>query len=39
LKITLVHLPKKSEPGVSSGDITNAGGTTDATAIFPIIVQ
>ena len=39
LKITLVHLPKKSEPGVSSGDITNAGGTTDAQAIFPITVQ
>ena len=39
LKITLVHLPKKSEPGVSSGDITNAGGTTDAQAIFPITVE
>jgi hypothetical protein len=35
----LRHLPNKSETGVSSGDITNAGGTTDAQAIFPITVQ
>ena len=39
LSVTLRHLPNKSATGVSSGDITNAGGTTDATAIFPIIVQ
>ena len=39
LIITLIHLPKKSEPGVSSGDITNAGGSTDAQAIFPIAVE
>ena len=39
LSVTLIHLPNKSETGVSSGDITNAGGTTDAQAIFPITVQ
>ncbi len=39
LKITLIHLPNKSATGVSSGDITNAGGSTDAQAIFPITVE
>jgi hypothetical protein len=39
LSVILRHLPNKSETGVSSGDITNAGGTTDAQAIFPITVQ
>lgn len=39
LKITLVHLPNKSAPGVSSGNITNAEGSTDAQAIFPITVE
>jgi hypothetical protein len=39
LSVILRHLPTKSAPGVSLGDITNAGGSTDAQAIFPIIVQ
>lgn len=36
LKITLRHLPAKSAPGVSSGDITNAGGETDIEITFPV---
>lgn len=39
LKITLVHLPNKTATGVSAGDLTNAGGSTDATAIFEISVE
>ncbi|CAN1490081.1 hypothetical protein MCETHM1_00169 [Flavobacteriaceae bacterium] len=38
LKITLKHEPNKSAAGVSSGDITNAGGATDAEAEFAITV-
>ena len=30
---------KKTEPGVSSGDITNAEGETDIDATFSIVVQ
>lgn len=39
LSVILKHLPNKSATGVSSGDITNAGGSTDAQAIFPITVE
>ena len=39
LKIILIHLPNKSAAGVSDGDITNAGGGTDAEAIFNITVN
>ncbi|NHM05967.1 type 1 periplasmic binding fold superfamily protein [Flavobacterium sp. CYK-4] len=39
LKITLIHLPNKSAAGVSDGDITNAGGSPDAEAIFNITVN
>ena len=39
LKITLIHLPNKSAAGVSDGDMTNAGGGTDAEAIFNISVN
>lgn len=39
LVVTLKHLPNKSANGVASGDITNAGGETDATVTFPLIVQ
>lgn len=39
LSVILRHLPNKSATGVSSGDITNAGGSTDAQAIFPITVE
>lgn len=39
LTITLKHEPNKTASGVSSGDITNAGGESEAQAIFPITVQ
>ncbi len=39
LTITLRHLPNKSATGVAAGDITNAGGSTDAEVVFPITVQ
>ena len=39
LSVILRHLPNKSATGVSSGDISNAGGSTDAQAIFPITVE
>lgn len=38
LKITLKHLPNKSAANVASGDITNAGGATDAEVSFSISV-
>ncbi len=39
LTITLRHLPNKSASGVATGDITNAGGATDAQVTYPIVVQ
>ena len=39
LTITLRHLPNKSGANVSTGDITNAGGGTDAEVTFPVVVQ
>ena len=39
LIVKLKHLPNKSAGGVSSGDITNAGGSTDAEAILPITID
>jgi len=39
LKITLRHEPAKSATGVSSGDITNAGGETDIEVTFNLDVQ
>jgi len=39
LSVILKHLPNKSAEGVSSGDITNAGGNTDAEAKFNITVN
>jgi hypothetical protein len=39
LSVILKHLPNKSAAGVSLGDITNAGGNTDAEAIFNITVN
>lgn len=39
LTVTLKHLPNKTATGVSSGDITNAGGSTDAQAVFPITIE
>jgi len=38
LTVTLRHLPNKSASGVTDGDITNAGGSTDAEETFSIIV-
>ncbi|UPT72193.1 MAG: type 1 periplasmic binding fold superfamily protein [Flavobacterium sp. JAD_PAG50586_2] len=39
LTITLRHLPNKSASGVTGGDITNAGGATDAQVTYPIIIN
>ena len=39
LTVTLIHEPNKNAAGVSSGDITNAGGEKDAEATFAIGVQ
>lgn len=39
LTITLRHQPNKSNPNVSNGDITNAGGNTDAEVSFPLTIQ
>lgn len=39
LTITLRHEPNKDAPGVSNGDITNAGGETDIEVSFPIVVR
>jgi hypothetical protein len=36
LKVTLRHEPDKNAPGVSDGDITNAGGETDLEVTFPV---
>ena len=34
----LKHEPNKSAAGVAGGDVTNAGGETDAEMEFPITV-
>lgn len=39
ITIILRHQPDKSASGVSSGDISNAGGETDIEVTFPISVQ
>jgi len=39
LTITLRHLPNKSGVNVPAGDITNAGGGTDAEVTFAVTVQ
>lgn len=39
LTITLRHLPNKSGVNVPTGDITNAGGGTDAEVSFPVVVE
>ncbi|MBP0904603.1 type 1 periplasmic binding fold superfamily protein [Mariniflexile gromovii] len=39
LTIILRHEPNKSASGVSNGDITNAGGSTDASVTFSIEVE
>ncbi|MFN3875258.1 MAG: type 1 periplasmic binding fold superfamily protein [Flavobacteriales bacterium] len=37
--VILRHQPNKGAPGVSGGDITNAGGETDIEVTFPLVVQ
>lgn len=39
LTITLRHKPNKEASGVSDGDITNAGGSTDAQVTFNVTIQ
>ena len=39
ITVTLRHEPIKTAPGVSSGDITNAGGETDIEVAFDVVVQ
>ncbi len=37
--LVLRHEPNKSASGVATGNIANAGGSTDAEVIYPIVVQ
>jgi len=39
ITVTLRHKPNKDASGVSTGDITNAGGETDIEVIFNVEVQ
>jgi len=39
LNVVLVHEPEKTASGVSSGDITNAGGEEDIRVPFTVTVQ
>jgi len=39
LLVTLRHEPDKTAAGVSSGDITNAGGDTDVEVSFPLVIE
>ena len=39
LTLTLRHLPNKSGANVSTGNITNAGGGTDAEVTYPVVIQ
>ena len=39
LTVTLRHLPNKTASGVADGDITNAGGNTDAAVTFSVAVN
>jgi hypothetical protein len=38
LTVVLRHAPEKDAPGVTEGDIANAGGETDIEAVFPLSV-
>lgn len=38
LIVTLIHEPNKNAEGVAAGNITNAGGATDAQISYPIVV-
>lgn len=37
--VTLRHEPDKGAAGVSSGNITNAGGETDIEVTFPMVIE
>ncbi|HNU57129.1 MAG TPA: type 1 periplasmic binding fold superfamily protein [Flavobacteriales bacterium] len=37
--VTLRHEPDKTAVGVSSGDISNAGGETDIAVSFPVVIE
>ncbi|MBP7821599.1 MAG: type 1 periplasmic binding fold superfamily protein [Saprospiraceae bacterium] len=39
LRLVLRHTPNKSASGVSTGDITNAGGETDIDITYPLVIQ
>ncbi len=39
ITVTLRHEPNKSAAGVSTGDITNAGGDTDVEATFNVVIE
>ncbi|MCM4158508.1 type 1 periplasmic binding fold superfamily protein [Antarcticibacterium flavum] len=39
LTVTLIHLPNKDAEGVAEGDVTNAGGETDAEVTFNVTVE
>lgn len=39
IRVILRHLPDKDAPGVSSGEIANAGGETDAEVEWPMVIQ
>ena len=39
LLVTLRHEPNKTAAGVSSGDITSAGGETDIEVSFPLVIE
>jgi hypothetical protein len=39
ITIILKHEPNKSAANVATGDITNAGGSTDAEVIFDVVVE
>ena len=39
LAVILVHEPDKFAEGVSEGNPENAGGSTDAEAVFPVVVE
>lgn len=37
--VVLRHMPAKSAAGVATGDITNAGGATDAQITYPVVLR
>lgn len=39
LTISLIHEPDKTAEGVADGNPQNAGGSTDAEVVFPIVIE